>query len=376
MPTVAFRAGNILTHGADLTVLPCSAQAHISEEAASYIQRYGFPRPNPMPLGSIQVIPFTGPAELTRWIAYAASVINFRSSTDALFEIGARIGQYVSSRPEIRTVEAPLLGTGAGQLEPTEAGTALRNGFLSGCTDDTTLLIYSFHSSVARALTEAAQTSRSRKDMSHIFLSYSREDFDFAENLAVRLEQAGVQVWRDVERLHPGVNWRQDIDDALRSADAVIVVISPASKKSEYVTYEWAYAVGVGISVIPVLLEDTELHPRLELLQFLDFRVRNARPWERLISRVTNLPPVAPGSGLLDATGNEPRVPKDNDAILARLIEALEDPRYKWRTVEKVAAAAAISEEEATQILRANPKVRFSRNPRKEIIVGLRTRTD
>jgi hypothetical protein len=59
--------------------------------------------------------------------------------------------------------------------------------------------------------------------------------------------------------------------------------MTPEAKASEYVTYEWAFAWGAGIKVIPVLLKRTELHPRLESLQYLDFTNRTARPWDALI---------------------------------------------------------------------------------------------
>jgi SAM-dependent methyltransferase len=57
--------------------------------------------------------------------------------------------------------------------------------------------------------------------------------------------------------------------------------MSPAAKESAYVTYEWSFALGAGIPVIPVIYRSTELHQRLETLQHIDF-VR-ARPWEQLI---------------------------------------------------------------------------------------------
>lgn len=63
--------------------------------------------------------------------------------------------------------------------------------------------------------------------------------------------------------------------------------MSPEARASEYVTYEWAYALGAGISVIPILYKQTELHPRLAALQYLDFTSFNHRPWDELIRAVT-----------------------------------------------------------------------------------------
>lgn len=62
--------------------------------------------------------------------------------------------------------------------------------------------------------------------------------------------------------------------------------MTPEAKASEYVTCEWAFAWGVGVRVIPVMLKQTELHPRLEALQYLDFTNRNVRPWERLFEEI------------------------------------------------------------------------------------------
>lgn len=50
-------------------------------------------------------------------------------------------------------------------------------------------------------------------------------------------------------------------------------------------TYEWTFALGVDVKVIPILLEPTPLHPRLEVLQHLDFSIhRSARPWDKLLA--------------------------------------------------------------------------------------------
>ena len=111
--------------------------------------------------------------------------------------------------------------------------------------------------------------------MNHIFISHSHEDIDFAENLHSRLTQAGFTVWRDTG-IRGGEDWRREIDEAIKGAFVLIVMMTPEAKASEYVTYEWAFAWGAGVKVIPILLKTTELHPRLESLQYLDFTNRNA----------------------------------------------------------------------------------------------------
>ncbi|MBV9229635.1 MAG: TIR domain-containing protein [Chloroflexi bacterium] len=118
----------------------------------------------------------------------------------------------------------------------------------------------------------------------HVFVSYKHEDVDFAENLISRIKEAGFTAWQDTDKLHPGEDWRAGIDQAIKSAFALIVIMTPEAKSSEYVTYEWSFAWGAGVKVIPVVLKHTELHPRLEALQYLDFTNLSARPWGKLIN--------------------------------------------------------------------------------------------
>jgi HEAT repeat protein len=124
--------------------------------------------------------------------------------------------------------------------------------------------------------------------MKHIFISYKKpEDGDFADLVANRIEKAGFSPWIDNDRLQVGKDWRIGIDQAIKESCALIIIMSPDARASEYVTYEWAYALGAEINVIPILYKKTELHPRLEALQYLDFTNFNHRPWDELIRAVS-----------------------------------------------------------------------------------------
>jgi TIR domain-containing protein len=108
--------------------------------------------------------------------------------------------------------------------------------------------------------------------------------------LKLRLEREGRDAWVDSDRLDPGIDWRMEIDQAIQSARAVLAIMSPDARASEYVTYEWAFAWGCGKKVIPIMLRPTTLHPRLATLQYLDFTNRIARPWTRLYNVLSGLP--------------------------------------------------------------------------------------
>jgi CheY-like chemotaxis protein len=115
-----------------------------------------------------------------------------------------------------------------------------------------------------------------------VFISYHHEDADSAENLMNKIKGAGFDSWIDSEYLRAGEEWQVSIDQAIKSAFALIVIMTPNAQASEYVTYEWSFAWGAGIKVIPVMYKQTLLHPRLKTLQYLDFTNYSTRPWNKL----------------------------------------------------------------------------------------------
>ena len=124
--------------------------------------------------------------------------------------------------------------------------------------------------------------------MPQVFISYASRDAIFADLAKMKLHATSIQVWLDQGALRAGAEWRKAIDEGISSSHVVLVVITPQSCKSAYVTYEWAFALGKGIKVIPVLLEGNadDLHPRLAVLQYLDFRDPRTLPWEGLFKEV------------------------------------------------------------------------------------------
>lgn len=122
--------------------------------------------------------------------------------------------------------------------------------------------------------------------MPHVFISYKHEDLAFAQELTLFAQRMGVPIWLDTN-IQPGEEWREAIDKAIAEAFAVVVIMTPEARLSEYITYEWAYAMGLRIPVIPVLLRPTPLHPKLEVLQYIDFtRGWLASLWVKLIERL------------------------------------------------------------------------------------------
>jgi len=129
--------------------------------------------------------------------------------------------------------------------------------------------------------------------MGQVFISYKKQERALAEQFRSRIEEAGFQVWMDTQ-LHAGTEWRDRIDEEIRKSIAVVVIMTARAKKSEYVTYEWSFAYGAGVRVIPVVyIDPKKLHPRLLGLQYLKFSVKRGR-WKPLIDSLKDANRVPP----------------------------------------------------------------------------------
>lgn len=107
--------------------------------------------------------------------------------------------------------------------------------------------------------------------MSQVFVSYSSRDIVFARHLKRLLEAAQFTVWIDESRLTTSKRWWTTIERAIEVSAAVIVVMSPNSRISDWVERELLYAEKLGKPVFPILLAGDEW-PRLANIQYADMR--------------------------------------------------------------------------------------------------------
>src|SRR3954453_22594893 len=70
------------------------------------------------------------------------------------------------------------------------------------------------------------------------FISYSTRNQDFAERLHSRLRDKGLRVWFSPEDGQGGKKLYEQIDEAIRLHDKLLLVLSPESMKSEWVMTE------------------------------------------------------------------------------------------------------------------------------------------
>jgi hypothetical protein len=114
--------------------------------------------------------------------------------------------------------------------------------------------------------------------MSHIFISYSTKNGDYARKLAEKLREEGFDVWIDKRRLHSSEDWWRSIVLALRGASVCVVILSPESDASRWVQREITLAEKYEKPMFPLLLEGDLDSPNWEL--FVRTQVENVTDGE------------------------------------------------------------------------------------------------
>ncbi len=91
--------------------------------------------------------------------------------------------------------------------------------------------------------------------MTHLFISYAHQDAAFVATLAQQLQATRIIAWYDTAGLRGGQAFTRELEKQIDAADALIVVVSPASNASEWVEKEIAYSLRQGKRIIPFCLE-------------------------------------------------------------------------------------------------------------------------
>lgn len=90
-----------------------------------------------------------------------------------------------------------------------------------------------------------------------VFLSYSRADVLQVRSLQKALRSEDIHAWRDEASIQVGHRWRDAIDHAINEMDVMVVVVSDASLKSEWVAKECQQFLKVNKLVVPYIIDRT-----------------------------------------------------------------------------------------------------------------------
>jgi hypothetical protein len=171
----------------------------------------------------------------------------------------------------------------------------------------------------------------------NVFISYSRDDLRFADQLDAALALTGFATTLDRHGISGGEDWKQRLGSLVRDTDTVVFVLSPSSAASDVCGWEVEEAARLGKRILPVLcrpLEGIKPPARLAGINYIYFYDE----------------PKAPGSGfgsglaqLVTALNTDLDWLREHTRLLQRAIEWEAGGRHENRLLSGADVAAARS---------------------------------
>jgi hypothetical protein len=102
------------------------------------------------------------------------------------------------------------------------------------------------------AVREAGGPASSDKGKLRVFISYSRDDLNFADQLDAALNACGFECLIDRHGISGGEDWKRRLGNLISEADTVVFVLSPSSARSEICDWEVEEATRLSKRILPV----------------------------------------------------------------------------------------------------------------------------
>lgn len=121
-------------------------------------------------------------------------------------------------------------------------------------------------------------------DEPYIFVSYSHSDSSDIFPDLKRFNDLGYNIWYD-EGIAPGIDWDNELEEALSNSSLLVAFISKNSVASSYIRNELNFAISNNIPIVPIYLQETELPAGFKLrLSNLQSIFKYSLPYEDYVS--------------------------------------------------------------------------------------------
>jgi hypothetical protein len=98
------------------------------------------------------------------------------------------------------------------------------------------------------------------------FICYSHKDAEIANAIDDHLRNAGISTFFFANILLPGESFQETVVNIINSSRLIIFLCTPHSIQSNWVKNEVAYAINLGKTVVPIIIDDTELPDDMRFL--------------------------------------------------------------------------------------------------------------
>jgi hypothetical protein len=107
-------------------------------------------------------------------------------------------------------------------------------------------------SELAGITQQVKQPASSDRGKLRVFISYSRDDLKFVDQLDAALNLCGFECLIDRHDISGGEDWKRRLGNLISEADTVVFVLSPTSARSEICEWEVEEAARLNKRILPV----------------------------------------------------------------------------------------------------------------------------
>ncbi|WP_321474983.1 toll/interleukin-1 receptor domain-containing protein [uncultured Paludibaculum sp.] len=224
---IQVRTGSIFDSKCDLLVVPCASDGDVTRSVFDNLNEHGLPvTVGAIPYGHAHFRPVNYAFAST--IAYAASVNanNITAEAHAIANIARQVAEYARAN-QLRSVNLPLLGTGAGGMLPVDSFQALKSALAA--PQDIEANIFCFTREIYQNIAAATDLAALARTLPNprVFLSYTgtdRTNAQWVRALCDALRRNGVNARLDQYHLKPGVDLPQWMTNEVVMADKVLLI--------------------------------------------------------------------------------------------------------------------------------------------------------
>ena len=219
--------GSIFDTKCDLLIVPCDSGGGVTRSVFVNLQEHGLPtRVGRIPYGKVHFR--ESRYEFASTIGYAASVNveTITSDAEAISQIAKEI-VYYATQNQIRIINIPLLGTGAGRMTPVDSFEALRS--VLSTEEGITFNVFCFTPEAYRNLHAIRTSAPAEQPIPHprVFISYTgtnKDNASWVKSLAIALRKEGVDARLDAFHLKPGFDLPQWMTNEVIMAEKVLLI--------------------------------------------------------------------------------------------------------------------------------------------------------
>jgi hypothetical protein len=170
--------------------------------------------------------------------------------------------------------------------------------------------------------------------MGHIFISYARKDINAEDGVVRRLVarlRRNFNIWLDKTGITAGTNWQNALEDAVKSGNALVFILSPNSVGSDWCKAEIQAARNAKIPIVPYVYQKADFPFGMDHINAL-FHDDDPQAAEKLETALRELAPSA------YIHTESPLITKNllnnREVTFAQAAEQISDPKRFFLSIE------------------------------------------